>query len=87
MEKNDTCNCPLCIRTRNYREQLEKIPDPEVAEWFKDFYSYVCGVEEDLECYKIYNKNLKTLYPKIWNETTTIQPLEKDDAKYPERQL
>jgi len=87
MKNKEKCCCSLCTRTRDYNYYLNKIQDQETAEWFKDFYGHVCMLEEDLESYKIYNDNLKTLYPKIWKETNTIETLHKDDAKYPERQL
>lgn len=87
MEQIEQCNCTICVRTRNYKKLLEKISDPSIAEWFNDFYSYVCELEEEIECYKIYQKNLRNLYPKIWNETTTIKLLERKDAEFPEKQL
>lgn len=81
------CDCEFCTRNRTFTKHLNNITDESTKEWFSDFYNYVCELEENLVCYKIYNRNVKTLYPRIWKETTTVQKLEKNDAEFPEKQI
>ena len=45
------CNCNLCIRTRQFRETLEKIPEQDREFWSK-MYDYLCEVEDDRDYYK-----------------------------------
>lgn len=59
-------------RTHEFRQYLKKITDPVIYEWLNDFYGYVCEIEEDLEREKIYNNNIKKLYPNIWKETSNF---------------
>lgn len=81
------CSCDICKRSRIFKKHLKQIKDPEAIEWFENFFGYVYELEEDLCAYEIYQKNLKTLYPRIWKEVTTIQSLSKDEAEFPEKQL
>ncbi len=56
-------------------------------EWFERIQDTLCGLEESIACYKIYQENLKALYPKIYKEVTTLRKLEKDEACFPEKQI
>lgn len=82
-----TCECEFCVRTRAFELHLQLIEDPNIRDWFKSFFEYTMEIEEDLACYKVYLRNLKTLYPKIWKEVHTIKHLERNDAQFPEKQL
>ena len=86
-QKKESCQCGICQRSREFRKHLEAVTNLDAKAFFNDLFNYIYEVEEDLECHKIYSKNLKTLYPRIWKECTTIQPLSKDEAEFPEKQI
>lgn len=83
----EKCDCTFCKFSREFEYHLTKIPDEKTVRWFRSFFEQYCGIEEDLEVHKIYQKNLFTLYPRIWNETTTIVTLNKDNARFPQIQI
>lgn len=87
MEVKERCECLVCQRSRIFKQHLDTVTNLEAKQWFEDFFNYVYEVEEDLECQKIYEKNLKALYPRIWKEVTTLQKLTKDEAEFPEKQI
>ena len=81
------CECELCLRSREFKKYLNNITDPETKQWFERIQDTLFGLEESIECYKIYQENLKALYPKIYKEVTTLRKLEKDEACFPEKQI
>jgi len=81
------CECSVCIRVREFREYIEHVNGLEAKVWFDNLFCHLNDVENDLDAYKMYEKNLKTLYPKIWREVTTVKPLDVNDAEFPEIQL
>lgn len=87
MEAPIPCDCELCQRSREFKKYSEMIENQDAKKWFINLYSYLHEIEEDLECYKIYAKNLRTLYPRISNEVSTIKHLTKDEAEFPEKQI
>ena len=87
MDNLNKCSCKLCERSKVFKKHLDTIDNKEAKEWFEDFMGYVYELEEDFDCYRIYNENLKTLYPKIWKETRTVETLSKDNAQFPKRQI
>ena len=87
VDNTKKCDCEICVRHRELKMMLARISDPIARGWFEDFYSSFCEVEETLSCYKLYNDNLKRMYPKIWNEVTTLKYLDRDEAQFPEKQL
>lgn len=44
-----SCECFLCQRSRGFEEQLNKIADPEVKEYFIKLYDFLICVENDLD--------------------------------------
>ena len=87
MENKESCICELCVRGREYKKYIELIENHEAKKWFINLYNYLYEIEEDLECHKIYASNLRTLYPRISKEISTIKHLTKDEAEFPEKQL
>ncbi len=81
------CECTICLRSREYKKYLNNITDQETKQWFERIQDTLCGLEESIACYKIYQENLKVLYPKIYKEVTTLRKLEKDEACFPEKQI
>jgi hypothetical protein len=45
------CHCSLCIRTREFREALEKLPASDRMFW-TDIYSHLFHAEADRDYYK-----------------------------------
>lgn len=86
-DKTKMCECEVCVQHRQFKAMLETVNDPIAKAFFEDFYSAFCELGEELSCYKLYNDNLKRVYPKIWKEITTMKYLDRDDASFPEKQL
>jgi hypothetical protein len=84
---NNHCQCDVCLKCGEFEKHIKNVNDKETAQWFCNLFEHLNNVENDLDAHKIYDKNLRTLYPKIWKEVTTIRPLSKDDAQFPEIQL
>lgn len=87
MENKENCTCELCNRSREYKKYIELVENLEAKKWFTELYNYLYELEEDLACHKIYAENLRTLYPRISKEVSTIKTLTKDEAEFPEKQL
>ncbi len=86
-DKTKNCTCDVCMRYREYKLFLERIPDQATRSYFEEFYSFHAEIDETLSCYRHYNDNLRRMYPRIWKEVTTLTYLDKDDAEFPEKQL
>ncbi len=87
MENKEPCDCKHCIRSKEFKKNIELVENIDAQKWFKELFQYLYELEEDLECHKIYALNLKTLYPKISKEVSTIKKLTRDEAEFPEKQL
>ncbi len=81
------CECEVCIRHRAFEYNLTLIENQNVKEYLEGLYDYFMNVEEDADCNKVYLKNLQRLYPKIYKEVCTLQPLKIDEAGFPEKQI
>jgi len=86
-EENKPCQCDICNRSRAFAKHLKTITDPDAKSFFNNLFGILYDIEEEVEIQKIYLKNLKTLYPKIYREITTLETLHRDDAEFPEKQL
>lgn len=78
------CPCPICVRSRAFTKHLNSIESEEARKYFENLYEHIHCVEEDLEIQKIYLSNLKTLYPKVYKEISTLRKLKPEESNYPE---
>lgn len=86
-DRKELCQCAVCKRSRKFRKYLETVTDTDAKLFFDNLFNYLYEVEEEVECQNIYLKNLKTLYPRISKEITTLEILRSGQAEYPEKQL
>lgn len=86
-DKTKNCECEVCVHHREFKLMLETINNPIAKAWFEDFYGAYYEKDVELSCFKLYNDNLKRMYPKIWKEVTTMEYLDRDDAQFPEKQM
>jgi hypothetical protein len=84
---SNSCECGNCARSKEFRKHIETVVDRDTKIFFENLFGYLYEIEEDIECQNIYLKNLKTLYPRIYKEITTLEILHRDNAEYPEEQL
>jgi len=82
--KKDICNCRLCERSRAFKKYLETVSDQDAKKFFETLYGVMQDVEEEIDCLKSYQDNLKRIYPKIYREMHTLKKLEKGNEKFPE---
>jgi len=82
--KKETCNCRLCERSRAFKKHLATVNDQEAKKFFEHLYGEMWDVEEENECLKSYQDNLKRIYPKIYREMHTLEKLEKGNEQFPE---
>jgi predicted CoA-binding protein len=79
-----SCDCKLCIRNTEFTIQLAKIADAESRKFFSQMYNELGDIEEELEIVKIYQRNLRETYPKIYRECKIIGRIEPGTEKHPE---
>ena len=82
-----SCECEDCKRSRTFKKHLSTIDNIDAKEFFENIFGYLYEIEEEIDCQNIYLKNLRTLYPRIHKEITTLEILVKDNAEYPEKQI
>lgn len=86
-DRKEPCQCAVCNRSREFKKHLETVTDPDAKLFFDNLFNYLYEVEEEVDCQNIYLKNLRTLYPRVSKEITTLETLHRDDADFPEKQL
>lgn len=49
---SNPCTCDLCNRSRQFRGELEKLPEVD-REFWTNLYNHLCNVEADRDYYKV----------------------------------
>lgn len=73
--KAEKCECVRCERGRIFKKYIQEVTSEEAKEWFNGLLDYICELELDNDCQKIYLDNLKRLHPDIFKKVKTLEKL------------
>ena len=78
------CDCWICIRSRDFKIHIATVENEDAKKFFEAMYSHLFSVEEESDCLKLYQENLKNIYPRIFKEVRTLDRLVPGNELFPE---
>jgi len=85
-ESKIECNCQICQRNRRLQGIQNKLPE-EDSQFLENLNELLMVLDEENHIFRVYLENLKTLYPKIYQEVCVLENKGWEEQIFPERNI